>query len=330
MNTSILFTMLGVLAILGGLTLFCRKKVNTKRCSKKAVGTVSGITKVTKGEGSADYYSPVLSFLVDGKTQTFQSPAITFNPNEYKEGDRYSIYYNPSNPEEYILSEKIVFYKKPLALLLMVLGVVFFVLSVSLDSDAFEGNVYTKDFSYTNPSTGKTTGATLEIRSSSETDWNLRIDEQSDANENGHVSYRLSADGKPGDVISATITSEYEETYLGLTFMPKRDGKWQKGSQFTTFVKDGSPDTLKNEYIITPDDSDLQVSFAAYSNMFAAKSPGSVSIVFTVEMNGHHEVTRSNSNLGSLLLTIFCGAMFLIILAGILSKINAHKQKKKQ
>lgn len=331
MNTTILFTMLGVLFILFGATLLKRKRITSVRCTKTALGTVKEVLEKPAKEGvNSLIFSPVVEFAVSGNTYSFEAAESTYKQDQYRPGDKYRLQYNPESPEEFKLVEKNTPYKVPLGILLLILGAISLSLSVNLSSKADSNVLYTKEFTYEDPSTGQLHGAVLEIKTTSEETLTVREDKMNDESADKYIYYRLSADGKPGDTITATITTEHNGTFLGLTVMPKVDGKWQKGVQFTTFVTEGSPNSLTKDYIITPDVTDLQITGSAHTNAFSSKKPGCMDIVFTIEMQGHTEIKQKDGSFGKLLITIFCGTMFLIILAGILAKINVYKERNKK
>lgn len=214
-------------------------------------------------------------------------------------------------------------------IILILLGIAFLYSFFSKDANA-EGlldNGYEKSYVYQSPEDGKTYGATITIQSSSGESWNLRYDLENNEIEDNYVYKRLSADGKTGDTITATITSEYDGTFLGLTIMPREDGKWKEGVQYTSLAGSSEKNTITKDVTVEPGVSDIQITLSAHNASFVSKKPGCMDIVFTLEMEGHNASVQKSSNVGKTLLTIFACAMFLIILAGVLTKINKRKNK---
>lgn len=213
--------------------------------------------------------------------------------------------------------------------ILILLGVAFLysVFSKDANAEGLSDNRYETSYTYEDPEDGKIYGAIITIESSSGETWNLRYDLENNELEDNYVYKRLSADGKVGDTITATITSEYDGTFLGLTIMPREDGKWKEGTQFTSLAGSSEKNTITKDITVEPGVSDIQITLSAHNASFVSKKPGCMDIVFTLEMEGHNASAVKNSNVGKLLLTIFAGAMFLIILAGILTKINKKKNK---
>ncbi|MCR5722698.1 MAG: hypothetical protein K6G72_10195 [Lachnospiraceae bacterium] len=184
-------------------------------------------------------------------------------------------------------------------------------------------NTYAKTFSYTNNS-GKTFGATLKITSSREADWELTADKENDETQDGFVYYRLKAKGEPGDVIDISVTSEYPDTLLGVTVLPKIKGSWKPGTQKTLFVKEDE-NTITESTTIGEDVSDLQVSVSAYSKSFGSKKPGSMDVILTIETPAHVDAAVSDGSGVKFLLTITAGILMLVVLAVFLGKRNARK-----
>ena len=189
-------------------------------------------------------------------------------------------------------------------------------------------NTYEKTFSYTNNS-GKTFGATLKITSSREADWELTADKENDETRDGFVYYRLKAKGEPGDVIDISVTSEYPDTLLGVTVLPRINGSWKPGTQKTLFVKEDE-NTITESTTIGADVSDLQVSVSAYSKSFSSKKPGSMDVILTIETPAHVEAAASDGSGIKFLLTITAGILVLIALAIFLGKRNARKASQSQ
>lgn len=184
-------------------------------------------------------------------------------------------------------------------------------------------NTYEKAFSYTNNS-GKTFGATLKITSSREADWELTADKENDETQDGFVYYRLKAKGEPGDVIDISVTSEYPDTLLGVTVLPKIKGSWKPGTQKTLFVKEDE-NTITESTTIGEDVSDLQVSVSAYSKSFSSKKPGSMDVILTIETPAHVDAAVSDGSGVKFLLTFTAGILMLVVLAVFLGKRNARK-----
>lgn len=189
-------------------------------------------------------------------------------------------------------------------------------------------NTYEKAFSYTNNS-GKTFGATLKITSSREADWELTADKENDETQDGFVYYRLKAKGEPGDVIDISVTSEYPDTLLGVTVLPKIKGSWKPGTQKTLFVKEDE-NTITESTTIGEDVSDLQVSVSAYSKSFSSKKPGSMDVILTIETPAHVDAAVSDGSGVKFLLTITAGILMLVVLAVFLGKRNALKAAKSE
>lgn len=214
--------------------------------------------------------------------------------------------------------------------IILILGGIAFLVSAfsgKANAQGLSDNRYEKSYTYQSPDDGKTYGATISIESSSGETWNLRYDLENNEAEDKYVYKRLSADGKIGDTITATITSEYEGTFLGLTIMPKEDGRWQEGVQYTSLAGSSEKNTITKEITVEPGVSDIQITLSSHNSSFVSKKPGCMDIVFTLEMEGHNATAAKFSGLGKLIITVFCAAMFLIILAGILTKINKKKNK---
>ena len=183
-------------------------------------------------------------------------------------------------------------------------------------------NTYEKDFTYTR--NDKTFGAHVTITSSREADWNLVFDKQNDEVADDFVYYRLVADGDPGDVIDITVTSEYPDTLLGITVLPKINGTWKTGSQKTLFVS-AEENSITESVTVGEDVSDLQVSVCAYSKAFSSKKPGSMDIILTIETPAHVEVAPSDGSGLKFLGTIIVSVLVLVALAIFLGKRNARK-----
>ena len=183
-------------------------------------------------------------------------------------------------------------------------------------------NTYEKDFTYTK--NDKTFGAHVTITSSRETDWNLEFEKQNDEATDDYVYYRLTADGEPGDVIDITVTSEYPDTLLGITVLPKINGSWKSGTQKTLFVSE-EEHSITESVTVGEDVSDLQVSVSAYSKSFSSKKPGSMDVILTIETPTHVEAARSDGSGIRFLLTITAGILLLVALTVYLGKRNARK-----
>jgi len=185
-------------------------------------------------------------------------------------------------------------------------------------------NTYEKDFTYTKSSDGKTYGAHVTIKSSREVDWNLEFEKQNDETADNYVYYRLVADGEPGDVIDVTVTSEYPDTLLGVTALPKINGNWKSGTQKTLFVS-ADENTITDSVTIGKDVSDLQISVCAYSKAFSSKKPGSMDIVLTVKTPLHEDAVPTEGSGLKFLGTIAVSVLVLVALAIFLGKRNARK-----
>ncbi|MBR5896628.1 MAG: hypothetical protein IKZ39_03325 [Lachnospiraceae bacterium] len=189
-------------------------------------------------------------------------------------------------------------------------------------------NTYEKTFTYTNNS-GKTFGATVTITGSREADWELTVDKENDETADKYVYYRLIAKGDPGDVIDVTVTSEYPDTLLGVTALPKINGNWKTGSQKTLFVT-AEDNTITDSFKIGEDYSDLQISVCAYSKSFSSKKPGSMDIILTIETPLHTDVAPSDGSGLKFLGTIAVSILVLVSLAIFLGKRNARKAASKE
>jgi hypothetical protein len=187
-------------------------------------------------------------------------------------------------------------------------------------------NTYEKTFSYTNNS-GKTFGATLKITSSREADWELTVDKENDETQDGFVYYRLKAKGEPGDVIDISVTSEYPDTLLGVTVLPRIKGSWKPGTQKTLFVKEDE-NTITESTTIGADVSDLQVSVSAYSKSFSSKKPGSMDVILTIQTDLHTDTVKSEGG-GKFFITVVISVLFLVALSMFMGKRSAMKNKKK-
>ena len=183
-------------------------------------------------------------------------------------------------------------------------------------------NTYEKDFTYTK--NDKTFGAHVSITSSREADWNLEFEKQNDETTDDYVYYRLTADGDPGDVIDITVTSEYPDTLLGITVLPKINGSWKSGTQKTLFVSE-EEHSITESVTIGDDVSDLQVSVCSYSKAFSSKKPGSMDIVLTIETPAHVEIAPSDGSGLRFFGTIVAAVLVLVALAIFLGKRNARK-----
>ncbi|MBO4678097.1 MAG: hypothetical protein J5626_00350 [Lachnospiraceae bacterium] len=187
-------------------------------------------------------------------------------------------------------------------------------------------NTFEKDFTYTKGD--KTYGAHVTIKSSREADWNLEFDKQNDESADNFVYYRLIADGEPGDVIDVTVTSEYPDTLLGITALPKINGNWKSGTQKTLFVS-AEENSITESFTVGDDVSDLQVSVCAYSKAFSSKKPGSMDIILTIETPLHVEVAPAEGSGLKFLGTIIVSVLVLVALAVFLGKRNARKSASK-
>ena len=186
-------------------------------------------------------------------------------------------------------------------------------------------NTYEKDFIYTKGD--KTYGAHVTVTSSRATDWNLEFDKKNDEAADDFVYYRLIADGNPGDVIDITVTSEYPDTLLGITVLPKIHGTWKSGTQKTLFVT-AEENSITESVTIGEDVSDLQVSVCAYSKAFSSKKPGSMDIILTIETPLHEDVAHADGSGLKFLGTIVVSVLALVALAVFLGKRNARKAAK--
>lgn len=216
--------------------------------------------------------------------------------------------------------------KKITAAMLMAAFVLLTTQLFSAKAFAFN-NTYEKEWSYQGSDSKKPSGCKLSISSDSETDWNLREDKINEESEDHFVYYRLSADAKVGDTITLSLESDCNENYLGLTVMPRKDGKWQEGDQYRALIGKTESNKIEKTITLEPGISDVQITFSDYPDMFSSKKPGSLDVVFILELEGHNETTKQPSNLFKTLLTIFAAAMALIIVAGIMSKVSAAKKK---
>ena len=213
--------------------------------------------------------------------------------------------------------------KKTLKMIFAVAAAFICLLGLNLNSYA-EGalNTYEKDFTYSK--SDKTFGAHVTITSSRETDWHLEFDKKNDEAADNFVYYRLVADGEPGDVIDITVTSEYPDTLLGVTVLPKINGNWKSGTQKTLFVS-ADENTITDSVTIGEDVSDLQVSVCAYSKAFSSKKPGSMDIILTIETPLHVDAAPADGSGLKFLGTIIVSVLVLVALAIFLGKRNARK-----
>ncbi|MBR6308726.1 MAG: hypothetical protein IKR39_08980 [Lachnospiraceae bacterium] len=202
------------------------------------------------------------------------------------------------------------------------------VFCVSASSARAEGelNTYEKTFTYTR-NDGKTFGATVTIKSSAETDWNLRFDKENDETQDNYVYYRIIADGNPGDVIDVSLTTEYPDTMLGVTMMPKINGNWKSGTQKTLFAT-AEDNSINLSYTIDQNASDLQVAASAYSKSFSSKKPGSMDVILTIQTGLHTDTVKTEGG-GKFFLTIVVSVLLLVALSMFMGKRSAMKQKKK-
>ena len=187
-------------------------------------------------------------------------------------------------------------------------------------------NTYEKTFTYTR-NDGKTFGATVTIKSSAETDWNLRFDKENDETQDNYVYYRIIADGKPGDVIDVSLTTEYPDTMLGVTMMPKVNGSWKSGTQKTLFAT-AEDNSISLSYTIDQNASDLQVAASAYSKSFSSKKPGSMDVILTIQTPAHTDTVKTEGG-GKFFLTIVVSVLLLVALSMFMGKRSAMKAKKK-
>ena len=186
-------------------------------------------------------------------------------------------------------------------------------------------NTFEKDFTYERGD--KTYGAHVTISSSRAVDWNLEFDKKNDEAADNFVYYRLIADGEPGDVIDVNVTSEYPDTLLGITILPKINGSWKTGTQKTLFVS-ADENALTDSATIGDDVSDLQVSVCAYSKAFSSKEPGSMDIILTIETPLHEDIAPSDGSGTKFFGTIILSVLVLVGLAIFLGKRNARKNAK--
>ncbi|SCX14546.1 hypothetical protein SAMN02910339_02010 [Lachnospiraceae bacterium YSD2013] len=189
-----------------------------------------------------------------------------------------------------------------------------------------EPNTYEKTFTYTR-NDGKTFGATVTIKSSAETDWNLRFEKENDEATDNYVYYRIIADGNPGDVIDVSLTTEYPDTLLGVTMMPRINGSWKSGTQKTLFAT-ADDNSINLSYTIDQNASDLQVAASAYSKSFSSKKPGSMDVILTIETPLHTDTVKSEGG-GRFFITVVISVLFLVALSMFMGKRSAMKNKKK-
>lgn len=187
-------------------------------------------------------------------------------------------------------------------------------------------NTYEKTFTYTRGD-GKTFGATVTIKSSAETDWNLRFEKENDETTDNYVYYRIIADGNPGDVIDVSLTTEYPDTLLGVTMMPRINGSWKSGTQKTLFAT-AEDNSINLSYTIDQNASDLQVAASAYSKSFSSKKPGSMDVILTIETPLHTDTVKSEGG-GRFFITVVISVLFLVALSMFMGKRSAMKNKKK-
>ena len=187
-------------------------------------------------------------------------------------------------------------------------------------------NTYEKTFTYTR-NDGKTFGATVTIKSSAETDWNLRFEKENDETTDNYVYYRIIADGNPGDVIDVSLTTEYPDTLLGVTMMPRINGSWKSGTQKTLFAT-ADDNSINLSYTIDQNASDLQVAASAYSKSFSSKKPGSMDVILTIETPLHTDTVKSEGG-GRFFITVVISVLFLVALSMFMGKRSAMKNKKK-
>ncbi|MBR5761998.1 MAG: hypothetical protein IKX87_08265, partial [Lachnospiraceae bacterium] len=183
-----------------------------------------------------------------------------------------------------------------------------------------------KTFTYTRGD-GKTFGATVTIKSSAETDWNLRFEKENDETTDNYVYYRIIADGNPGDVIDVSLTTEYPDTLLGVTMMPRINGSWKSGTQKTLFAT-AEDNSINLSYTIDQNASDLQVAASAYSKSFSSKKPGSMDVILTIETPLHTDTVKSEGG-GRFFITVVISVLFLVALSMFMGKRSAMKNKKK-
>ena len=213
---------------------------------------------------------------------------------------------------------------------ILTLTVIALVFSAASSVSYAEGaaNTFEKDFTYTKPD-GKTYGAHVTVTSSRETDWNLEFDKKNDEAADNYIYYRLIADGDPGDVIDVTVTSEYPDTLLGVTMLPKIDGTWKTGTQKTLFVKEDE-NSITDSFTIDDKVSDVQITVSAYSKSFSSKKPGSMDIILTIETPLHTEAAPAEGSGLKFLGTIIVSVLVLVALAIFLGKRNARKEASKK
>ena len=207
----------------------------------------------------------------------------------------------------------------------LIAATVFFVAGTSVRAEG-QPNTYEKTFTYTRGD-GKTFGATVTIKSSAETDWNLRFEKENDEATDNYVYYRIIADGNPGDVIDVSLTTEYPDTLLGVTMMPRINGSWKSGTQKTLFAT-AEDNSINLSYTIDQNASDLQVAASAYSKSFSSKKPGSMDVILTIETPLHTDTVKSEGG-GRFFITVVISVLFLVALSMFMGKRSAMKNKKK-
>ena len=100
-------------------------------CTKRVAATVSNIehevrsSTSQKGKKSRDenYYTPVLTYTVNGVVYDNRAPISDNSPTAFPVGMKVAIMYNPDNPSEFYLEEHRVLGKT--ALFFIAIGVVF-------------------------------------------------------------------------------------------------------------------------------------------------------------------------------------------------------------
>lgn len=219
--------------------------------------------------------------------------------------------------------------RRIVSIIIILIGIALLVFSVSEKADAESKYFFSKSWTYKADGQSEK-GADITISFNDDDEHILREDFVNDETVDNYVYYRLSSDGKVGDSVTVTISSDYPGTFLGITIMPKKDGKWLEGSQYALHIED-DPEAVKEitqTITVEPDVTDVQIALQAHPTSFTSKKPGCMDVIFTLEMNGHNEIKEKNGDGLKLIATIFGGLMFLIILAGILSKVNVYKQNK--
>lgn len=212
-----------------------------------------------------------------------------------------------------------------------------FLFAVTLSALSISLNAYAASNTFSGETKLSISGSTecttsYSIVNSSEANWALETSKENDAKKDGFVDLTLTSHAELGDKINAKISSDTKGTYLGITIMPRVNGRWEPGVSTAFLAGDEERYEASLDYTIGKDVSEVKVVLCNHTSMFESKKPGCVDVVMNIAV-GDNEIAepvakKETGLLSNPISLAFIIIMILLITYSVSKKVSAHRNKR--